>query len=417
MEKSTSWRSKWQVTLGVMLVAQLVTAVGFSMIFPFLPLYVTDLGSATGMSDEVMAGLVFSAQGFTMAIASPLWGAAADRYGRKLMVMRALFGGTLILGLMGTVVNGEQLILLRATQGFITGTVAANNAMVASVVPRKHIGFAMGSLQVGLWAGVALGPLLGGALADAYGYANSFFITAVALFVSGLLVYFGVKEEFVPQKHEEGEARPSMIAQWKHVLTAEGVGLVYVLRFLAGTGRTLLVPIAPLFVVALLADDAPNQAFLSGAVIAVSSATSTFSGVYLGRLGDRIGHRRVLIGAAIAAVIFYVPQVFVGHVWQLLVLQALAGLALGGLVSAPSALLAQYTVPGEEGAAYGLDNSIISASRAVAPLISSFVALSFGLRATFATMALFMGVIAVVSYFFLPRPKPAHNLNTAFAGD
>lgn len=418
MKESTySGRSGWQITLGVVLLAQMLTAIGFSMIFPFLPLYVESLGSSMGISIELMAGLVFSAQGITMMIASPLWGAVADRYGRKLMVLRAMFGGTVILGLMGLVTSGEQLILLRAVQGLVTGTVAANNALVASVVPRHRIGVAMGSLQVGLWAGVALGPLLGGAFADAYGYANAFFITAGALFVGGVLVYFGVKEEFTPVKVSEKSQRPGMLEQWRHVIAADGISLVFLLRFLAGTGRTMIVPIAPLFVAALLPVGAANQNFIAGAVTSAASLTSTVSGVALGYMGDRIGHRRVLVWCALAAVLLYLPQSLVNEVWQLILLQGLVGFALGGMVSAPSALMAQYTQPGEEGAVYGLDNSVVAGSRAIAPLVGSSVALAFGLRATFAATAVLFVFVTIIAYSFLPKPKIAPGYQPALSGD
>ena len=406
MQKSTFLGlPRWQITLAVVFLSQVLTAVGFSLVFPFLPLYVEELGSTTGLSVEWMAGLVIAVQGFTMMIASPLWGAVADRYGRKLMVLRATFGGAIIMGLMGIVTSGEQLILLRGIQGIVTGTVAANNALVASAAPREKVGFAMGTLQVSLWGGVALGPILGGILADNFGFAMPFFITAVALFLSGLLIYIGIEEEFEPQKQKNDTNRPSMMEQWSHVLSAQGVTLVYFMRFLAGIGRTMIIPIAPLFVVTLLNPDMAGQSIFAGAVMSVSSATSTVSGVYLGRLGDRIGHRRILMWSAIVVVIFYLPQPFVTNIWQLLALQGLAGLAMGGIISAPSALLAQYTEEGEEGSVYGLDNSIVAAARAVAPLLGAGIAMIIGYRGTFAATAVLFAVVWLVATIYLPKDK------------
>lgn len=407
MKQSTFFgRPKWQIVLAVVFISQVLNAVGFSLVFPFLPLYVKDLGSTTGLSVELMAGLVISAQGFTMMIASPLWGAVADRYGRKLMVMRATFGGAVIMALMGVVTSGEQLIFLRAMQGLVTGTVAANNALVAAAAPRDKVGFAMGTLQVGLWGGVALGPLMGGYLADTFGFAMPFYITGVALLFSGVLIYFGVDEEFEEQKIKTNAPQMSFVEQMQHVMGANGVSLVYMMRFLSSVGRSMIIPIAPLFVVALLPPEASSSIF-AGSVMAVSSATSTMSGVYLGRLGDRIGHKIVLIGAALGALAFYIPQVFVVNVWQLLLLQGLAGFAIGGLVSAPSALLARYTEPGEEGAVYGLDNSIVAGARAVAPLVGSMIALYFGLRGTFAATAVLFALVAITAYIYLPEEDAA----------
>src|SRR5512143_1957146 len=104
----------WQRTLYIMLISQMMTAVGFSSFFPFLPLYVEELGSRTGMSLEFLSGLVFSGQAFTMMLAAPVWGALADRFSRKLMVERACFGGTVILLLMAFAGSAEDLVILRA---------------------------------------------------------------------------------------------------------------------------------------------------------------------------------------------------------------------------------------------------------------------------------------------------------------
>jgi MFS transporter, DHA1 family, multidrug resistance protein len=419
MKQSTFLRlPEWQVVLGVVFASQFITAIGFSMVFPFLPLYVEQLGSTSGLSVEMMAGLVISVQGFTMMLASPLWGAVSDRYGRKLMVMRAMFCGAILLALMGVVRSGEELIFLRGVMGITTGTVAANNALVASAVPREKIGFCMGTLQVGLWAGVAAGPLIGGILADMYGFTVPFFITGILLFVGGVLVYFGVHENFERPKVKTDEHRPTMVEQWKHVVTAKGVSMVYMMRFLVDLARNLIIPIAPLFVVSLLPETASRNIF-AGSVMAASSLTATFSGVYLGRLGDRIGHRTILLWTSIAVVLLYIPQVFVVNVWQLLSLQALAGFAIGGIIAAPSALLARYTEPGEEGAVYGLDNSIIAAARALAPIVGAVVAMYFGLRGTFAATAVLFVVVTLAALFFLPddSPAPQQQFEPAPAGD
>jgi DHA1 family multidrug resistance protein-like MFS transporter len=139
--------ARWKRTLLIVFIAQTIVAVGYSSIFPFLPLYVESLGTSTNLSVEFLAGLVYSAQAFTMMIASPIWGAVADRVGRKLMVERAMFGGALMTFLMAFVQTAEQLIALRAIQGLITGVVAASNALVASETPRERTGFAMGMLH------------------------------------------------------------------------------------------------------------------------------------------------------------------------------------------------------------------------------------------------------------------------------
>jgi MFS transporter, DHA1 family, multidrug resistance protein len=412
----------WQRNLWVIFVAQLCTAVGFSMIFPFLPLYVADLGTNTALSIEFWAGMVFSAQAAVMMITAPIWGALADRYGRKIMVERAMFGGALVVLLMAFARSAEELVLLRMIQGAVTGTVSAANALVAASAPRNRTGFAMGVVQVGLWGGVAIGPLIGGILADVFGFRVPFIITAVLLTVSGIVVVLAVREEFTPEARAANKKK-SFFREWRNIFSMPGVLPTYFVRFLTGLSRMMMVPIMPLFVAALLAtgrmtlpvppgffDVFGGQVGVStytGLVIGIASGTATISGVYLGRLGDRIGHRRILMGSALAATCLFIPQAFVTHAWQLLVLQGLSGLAIGGLVASPSALLARYTLPGEEGAVYGLDNSVVAAARGIAPLIGAGVAFWFGLRVTLiASGGLFL-VIVLAALLLLPQKELA----------
>lgn len=397
--------SNWRKTLYILFFAQLVTAAGFSSMFPFLPLYIEELGSTTQLSVELLAGLVYSGQAFAMMLASPIWGAIADRYGRKLMVERSMFGGAVILLMMAFVRSAEELVLLRTIQGLITGSMAAVNALVAAVAPRRHTGFAMGVLQVGTGAGVALGPLIGGVVADAFGYHAAFYVTASLLFVSGFMVLFGVEENFSPEEREVSN-NVSFWGEWRHVLTTPGVTTAFGLRFMSQLGRMMIIPIAPFFIKELLTNTSGLNTF-TGLVIGSASVTTTLSAVFLGRLGDRIGQRRIVIASALSATLLYAVQSLVTAGWQLLVLQALVGVALGGIIPAISALLANITTTGEAGAVYGLDNSITAGSRTVAPLIGSMVAAWFSLRATFTATALLFLITGVLAIYQLPRVMDA----------
>ena len=256
-------------------------------------------------------------------------------------------------------------------------------------------------MQVGLGAGVALGPLIGGAVADVLGYSEAFYITASLLLLAGLLVLFGVKEDFTPLQEKQGE-RFHFIAEWRHILSASGVILAYGMRFMSTLGRMMVIPIAPLFIVTLM-EDTSRVNTLTGLMIGVSSAATTISAVYLGRLGDRLGQRKILIVCTLLAALLYLPQSMVTAPWQILVLQALVGIALGGILPAISALLARLTKPGEEGAVYGLDNSINAGARSVAPLIGAAVAASFSLRATFVATALLFLSMGLVVILRMPR--------------
>ncbi len=398
-------KSNWQRTLWFIFFAQFVSAMGFSVSYPFLPVYVHQLGTHTGISLEFWSALVFSGQAFAMMLISPFWGSVADRYGYKLMLERATFGGAVILLLMGFVGSAEELALLRTIQGLITGTIAAANALVAAMTPRDRIGYAMGVLQIGQWSGVAAGPFIGGFMADAFGFQAVFVLTAVLLVISGMVIWLGVSEHASVKPRTPTE-KSSALDGWRAIVTAPGVAVVYAARFLGGLGQTMLLPVLPLFIAVLLPQsDLVNST--TGLIVGLASAATTASAIYLGRLGDRVGHRRVLIASSLAAGLAYLPQALVTSAWQLLALQMLAGVAIGGIIPTLSALLARYTPPGTEGAVYGLDNSISSAARAAAPLLGAAVATLLGLRIIFALIGGVLLAAALLAAAGLPRAEHA----------
>ncbi|MCD6400893.1 MAG: MFS transporter, partial [Anaerolineales bacterium] len=370
-------------------------------IFPFLPLYVKSLGSRYGLGIELLSGLVFSVQAFTMMIASPFWGNLADRLGRKIMVERSLFGGAFVLFLMAFVHSAEELVLLRGIQGLITGTLAASNALIAAEVPPQRTGYAMGLLQVGFGGGIALGPILGGLVADHYGFHSAFFVTTIMLLLSGFLVFLGIHENFeVKDRYSREKIR--LIKEWHRVIKIPGVLVTYGLRFMTGLGRMVIVPIAPLFVQTLL-DEPGRVNTMTGLMVGVSYATTTIGSIYFGKLGDQVGHRIIVLISIIVAGLLYFPQSFVTNVWQILVLQALVGVALGGIIPTISALLAKFTQRGEAGTVYGMDNSVNSAARSIAPLIGAGVAAWLGLRATFSATGLIFLIGGFLAILYLPK--------------
>ena len=397
-------QTPWRRTLYIIFIAQMMTSIGFSIIFPFLPLYIESLESTSDLSLEWLAGLVYSGQALAMMIASPIWGMIADRLGRKPMVLRAMFGGSFVMLGMAFVATAEQLILIRIIQGFVTGTVAAANALVASQAPKEKIGEAMGLLHVGLAGGVSIGPVIGGALADWLGYSAVFYITAALLFASGLLVYFGIKENFKPEEHE-GEVRESVFKKWCELIKTKGVMMTYSLRFSTRLGHLMIIPLVPLLAAELIEGDGLVNT-TTGLIIGSAFITNAIASSFLGRLGDKIGYRKVLVTSTVIAGLLYIPQSFVTETWQLMVLQGLFGITLGGMIPAISALLANYTKTSQAGAAYGLDNSVLSGARAVAPLLGAGIALIFNdIRPAFLFTAFTFFVSAALAAVLLPPSR------------
>ena len=416
----------WKRNLYVIWAAELVAIAGFSVAFPFLPYYVQELGVTDPGQVEMWSALLFTGQAITMAIFAPIWGSLADRYGRKLMVVRAMFGGAVLLCAMGFVRNVQQLAILRALQGCVTGTVPAATTLVASSVPRRRSGYALGLLQMAIYSGASVGPLLGGLVADAFGYRAAFWVTASLLFAAGLGVFFLVEERFEPSWQKEGsssggpgpsgstarlsgsaeltvEASPkSELAEVPVESFRQGLALVlrsrpllimFGTRIVTNFGLMIMGPMLPLFVQSLM----PGQgrvASVTGLITGARAATGALGAIVLGRIGDRVGHQRVLVTCALGAAALYAPQFLVVTPTQLLILQATAGVATGGIMASVSATLAQLAPEGRQGVVYGLDSSANSVARAIAPMAGAAIAAGLGLRYIFLCAA---GVFALAA--------------------
>ncbi|MBW2443010.1 MAG: MFS transporter [Deltaproteobacteria bacterium] len=382
----------WRRNLYVLFSAQMLSMVGFSMVLPFLPLYIKELGVGTWGTIEFWSGMVFSAQAITMMISAPLWGAVADRYGRKLMLIRATLGGAVLIALMGFVNSAEQLTLLRALQGLVTGTIPAATALVASATPREHSGESIGLLQTGTWIGVAIGPLIGGVIGDTFGFRECFWITGSLLALSGFATILWVREDFRPAVTDK---RQSVLESFRGLLSAPNMLSLYGVTFLQTTGRMLFFPIAALFVMELM-QSASGAAVATGLMMGINAVTGSISAVWLGRIGDRIGHLRILLFSLVASIGLYLPQALVDATWQLILLQALTGFAYGGILPTIGALMNLQLPAGTQGATYGLNASITAAGRSVAPLLAAVFAMWLGVRSVFILAAAIYGLAAIV---------------------
>lgn len=158
----------WKRNLIVAWLGCFLTGAAFSLVMPFLPLYVEQLGVTGHSALNMWSGIVFSITFLFSAIASPFWGGLADRKGRKLMLLRSALGMGIVMVLMGLAQNIWQFLILRALLGLLGGFVPNANALIATQVPRNKSGWALGTLSTGGVSGALLGPMAGGLLADSY---------------------------------------------------------------------------------------------------------------------------------------------------------------------------------------------------------------------------------------------------------
>lgn len=180
---------QWKSNLYILWIAQIISLTSFGFGLPFMPFYIQDLGVTDPTTLKLYTGLLSAAPAVTMAIMAPVWGLLSDRYGRKIMIQRAMFTAFFIIGLMGMVSQVWQLLILRLMQGFFTGTITASSTFVAANTPNNKLSYALGFLSSSTFIGYSLGPFIGGFVAEYFGYRISFLLGAVLMLLGAFFYH------------------------------------------------------------------------------------------------------------------------------------------------------------------------------------------------------------------------------------
>lgn len=404
-------RENWQLVLYASFIAQVLSITGFSASLPFIPLYlIKDLHVATVEEAGLWSGAMAACSSIVMGVFAPIWGTLADRYGRKAMVLRAMFGGCILIALMSITGNVWVLFALRVIQGALTGTVPANIALVASVTPKERTGYALGIMQTAVFTGASIGPLVGGTLADLTDYRFTFIVTSLGLGLGGVITFFFVNENFTPAPPDPNAQSQNIVQRFKIMLGQREFMAMILMLMLVQFANSVIAPVLALFIKVLNGTE-EGAATLAGLELGITGIASACSAAVAGRLSDKYGHKRVLFISALAASLLYFPQAFVGNVWQLLILRGLMGLFFGGIIPSANALIAQQIPEGRKGAAYGLVSSFSALGNGTAPIVGATIAAILSTRAVFFVTATLLLVAAFyIRHVMATTPRPAEEL-------
>lgn len=379
----------WRVLLTAICIAQATAIVGFDFTLPFIPLYLQhDLGIHGLGRIALWAGVIGFGPAIPATIFGPMWGRLADRLGYRFMLLRAMSCASLILAAMAFVPSPWILLTLRMVQGALTGTVFSSQALVASAVPEKETGRAMGLLQMSVFIGATMGPIGGGAVAQLLGFRAAYVAAGLLLAAATLVVYlFAWEPSAQKARREEGGERPSTRSVLAVPAFAAALGLI-LLTQLAGTA---LYPIIPLFVQDLLGS-AHNVAPLTGWLMAAAGLSAGAGSYLAGRLYLRFGLRRLLAVSIALASLLALPQAFVHSYLVFLLVRCVAAVALGAVVSLVGTLAAVTSPPNGKGTAFGLMGACSSLGFGAGPLLGGALTAVVGIRPVFVLSAAMLGL-------------------------
>ena len=392
----------WKRTFYAAWVGQVCSIMGFSFVLPFLPLYIRELGVTNEGEIVHWAGIAGFAAGITMALFAPVWGYLADRYGRKPMVLRAMFGGAIVLFLMAFCRNVSDLIILRLMQGVLTGTVTAYLALVSSVTPPERSGFSLGMMQAAVFFGGSAGPLIGGLISEHFGFKAAFFVATALLLAGGLLVAFFAEERFQPAVEPRGDG----LKAFAQIFATAGFVAALLTLFQVHFANSVFQPVFPLYVEGLLGRVDGVKA-LTGQIIGVAGVAAAVAAIFFGRLSDAWGHKNLLIASMLAAGLVTLPLAFVKNIPQLYVLRVLFGFAAAGIMPSANAIIRNVVKPHHLGRAYGVTSAVTCLGWGLGPLAGGYVAQHAGLREPFIVTGVILILTTVLVVVFIKPSRPA----------
>lgn len=388
----------WRQNLLVCLLGSFTTIVAMTLILPFLPLYIEQLGERDHAAIVQWSGIAYGATFFTAALVAPLWGRLADLYGRKLMLIRASLGMAVAMSLMGMATDVWQLVVLRLLTGLLGGYASGSTVLVATQTPKARTGWALGTLASGIMAGNLVGPLIGGGLPPLIGIRQTFWLAGGVIFITFLATSFFIREERRPVRAKADRQSGG----WSSIPDKRPVIMMLLAGMLLMLANMSIEPIITVYV-AQLVDDPAHVTMVAGIVMSAAALGSILSASRLGRLADRVGHWNVIVAALAVSALLLIPQAFVTEGWQLIVLRFLMGLSLGGLLPCITSVI-RHNVPDRiAGSILGYATSSQYAGQVVGPLAGGFIGGHFGMRAVFLGTCVMLATGAV--YGWLVRPK------------
>ena len=271
----------WKFCLAILTCNVIFMSSSYTMLIPFLPMYLTRELGVDAASVNIWSGVVFSSTFLVSAVMAPIWGRMADRRGKRLMAIRASLLLSISYFLGGIVTSPLQLTFMRMFQGFASGLWPMELAIMTIYAPPKKLGICLGVMQGALTAGGIIGPLFGGILAEVFGMRMSFFLAAAALFLNFIVLVFFIKEPPTDTAGADSAAdsEGDKVSLWK-------IPVIRLMLVSAALVQVVILIVQPILTtyISHLAGDLDNLVFISGLIFSMSGFSQRHHGAAVGPL-------------------------------------------------------------------------------------------------------------------------------------
>ncbi len=402
MQQAEQHQQPWQAVLAILTATAVLMSVSYTMLIPFLPVYLTEELHVAADKANLWSGVIFSISFLISGIMAPIWGAIADKKSRKLMAVRAAILLSVSYGLGGLVQNEWQLLCMRAFQGFAAGLWPACLALMSSYAPQTKVGFCMGVMQGAMTAGGVLGPLAGGLLAHWFGMRMTFFMGSGFLFLITIILMIYIKEP--PKKASDHAADKDARAEKKPKVSLLKNPVICRMLLAAGVAQfslLLVQPVMPMYI-GELSGHTGDIVLVTGLVFSAVGFSGVIASPVWGIAAGKIGYRPALYSALFGAAIFNmgqaIPESLVGFsVWRFI-----GGLAFAGVFPMINSILTMSTPPESRGRIFGLSYTAQQIGSVLGPLAGGAVGLVLPLKWVIFLSGLVLMPIAI--YLWMKRP-------------
>lgn len=392
-------KQQWLAALIIILMAETLAIIGFTSSMPIIPFYIQEKFGLTDLNQvKIWNGFLNAVPTLMLAIFAPIWGALADSRGRKVMLVRALAGGGLSIGLMFFAQNIYQLFILRVIQGATTGSIAAANVLILSIVPFQHSAISLAVLQIGIFIGTALGPLFGGWIFDNWGGQTNFLISAILIFTGCTTVLLTIKEPPLDNKDATGQIKKiRWLPDFSILKKYPSITFLISAMFFSQMAIALVNTQLGLFVAELNADPSTIGS-VTGIVFASGAISASAGALFFGFISKKIPLQICFIISLAGAAVGYFPQAFSTNWHFLLMIKMVDSFFIGGIMPVFNAVLNILAPEKQRGAIFGISSSVSFMGSAFGPVIGSGIAVSFG---TLGNRAIFIFGTTILSGILL----------------
>lgn len=396
-------KNAWKKNLVVLWFGTFMTGIGSSLISPFISLYISTLGSYTKTELNIWSGLIFSSTFVVLAIVSPLWGRLADEKGRKLMLLRASLGMAISISLMAFVTAAWQLLLLRMLLGAFSGFISNSMALMASSAPKEKSGAVLSLLTTGSVAGTLIGPIFGGILVGFTGYRHVFTVTGIIYFLVFIMTIFFVQETFTPVSKKHMLTSKQV---WKIISHPAVIWGMFLTTLITNMTNQSINPVLSLYVQELM-NGHGNITLMAGIVAAAPGIVTLIIAPFLGRLGDKIGQKKILGFGLIFSMLVFLVTATTSNVWFLIGMRLLVGISDAAILPSVQAILAKESPQEVTGRIFSYNQSAQSIGAFAGPLLGSAIAGFIDYRYVFIGSAILV-IFNLINYFTHTKDLPVN---------